>query len=131
MFLSNFYPAEVELDGGIYRTVEHAYQAAKTLDLVERRQIQKARTPGVAKKMGRGISIRTNWEDIKVSIMYQLVKQKFTNHPLLMEKLLDTEDAELIEGNDWGDLFWGVCNRRGYGFNHLGRILMKVREEAL
>lgn len=125
-FLSNFYPAEVELDEVTYPTVEHAYQAAKTRDLLLRRGIRNAQRPGLAKRWGRSIRPRSDWEEVKVGIMHQLVKQKFSREPL-KSQLLATGDAELIEGNTWGDKFWGkFC---GEGENHLGRILMEVREE--
>ena len=45
----------------------------------------------------------------------------------LADCLVDTGDQPLIEGNTWGDRFWGVCG--GTGMNHLGRLLMEVREE--
>jgi ribA/ribD-fused uncharacterized protein len=125
-FLSNFYPAEVVLDGLTYKSVEHAYQAAKTLDLCERDKIVVAPTPGESKRVGRSIRMRQDWEDVKVGVMKGLLIQKFSN-PELKRKLLDTGDAELVEGNKWGDCFWGVC--AGIGKNMLGKLLMEVRNE--
>ena len=125
-FLSNFWPAIVVLDGIAYTSVEHAYQAAKTLDPALRYEVQKLDKPGDAKRWGRKIKIRPDWEAVKLEIMYQLVKNKF-EEPLLSEKLLETEEEELVEGNWWGDTFWGIGN--GKGENHLGKILMRVREE--
>jgi len=58
--------------------------------------------------------------------MTDLVRQKFSN-PQLAKQLLDTKDFELIEGNTWGDTFWGVCS--GKGQNNLGKILMQIRNE--
>jgi ribA/ribD-fused uncharacterized protein len=124
-FLSNFYPAEVELDNIIYPTVEHAYQAAKTLSQISRAQIRLAGTPGQAKRMGRVVKLRPNWEGIKLAIMDRLVCQKFSKEPL-RSMLIATGDARLIEGNRWGDTFWGVC--RGIGQNNLGLIIMNIRE---
>lgn len=129
-FLSNFYPAAVVLDGVLYQSVEHAYQAAKTLDHKERKKFQVPLLPPAdAKKMGRGVTLRPDWESVKLNIMLVLLRDKFygTNPGHLTEQLLDTGDAELIEGNWWGDIFWGVCN--GIGENHLGKLLMQVREE--
>jgi N-glycosidase YbiA len=126
-YLSNFYPSLVMFDGQVYPTVEHAYVAAKTLDLEVRKKIQKITNPGQVKKFGKTIALRDDWEDVKISIMEQLCWQKFSNNSSLAEKLLSTDYAELIEGNTWGDTFWGVCN--GKGHNHLGKILMKIREE--
>jgi hypothetical protein len=126
-FLSNFWPAKVFLDGFQYPTVEHAYQAAKTFDLKKREEIRNADKPGLAKRLGKKVSIRKDWEKIKISIMYNLVKQKFFNNSILKESLLSTGDEELIEGHTWNDTFWGICN--GVGQNNLGKILMKIRNE--
>lgn len=125
-FLSNFYPSEVELDGMVYPTIEHAFQAAKTLNLDMRESIRQASTPGKAKRLGRIAPLRADWLGVRLDVKYGLVKQKFSKEPL-RTKLLNTGDAELIEGNWWGDTFWGVC--MGKGENNLGKILMRVREE--
>ncbi len=68
-FLSNFYPAMVMYDGEYYRTVEHAYQAAKTLDLERRKQIQSVIQPGYAKKLGKNGTLKDNWDEIKLNVM--------------------------------------------------------------
>lgn len=126
-FLSNFEPAPIYYDGLSYPTVEHAFQAAKTLDMVERRtKFTEKQTPGQAKRNGRKVNLRPDWEDVKVSIMYELLLLKFTMHPELAEKLLTTYPAVLIEGNYWQDTFWGICD--GVGSNMLGKLLMKVRD---
>lgn len=138
-FLSNFFLHPVTMDGVIYNSTEVAYQAAKTLDLNERDLVRQKpvhddgkivayieRTPGQAKKEGRRVTLRPDWERVKIQVMEDLVRQKF-QHPALKEQLLATGTAELVEGNWWNDTFWGVCN--GKGENHLGRILMKIREE--
>jgi N-glycosidase YbiA len=127
-FLSNFYPAEVELDGIKYPSVEHAYQAAKTTDKKERKQFHKRPLPTAAesKKLGKNLDLRSDWEGVKLDVMKQLLIQKFA-HPDLKEKLLETGDALLVEGNYWGDTFWGVDKRKG-GQNHLGKLLMKIRD---
>ena len=128
-FLSNFYPAHVALDNVRYDTVEHAFQAAKTLDKAQRRLIRNADTPGKAKRLGRKVTLRDDWEAVKIEIMEDLVRQKFTRHPDLRKLLLDTGDAEIEEGNTWRDTFWGVSLRTGKGRNELGKILMRVRRE--
>lgn len=125
-FLSNFYPAEVHYDGMVYPSVEHAYQAAKTLSSAWREHIRKALTPGSAKYFGALVTLRPNWEEEKLTIMEGLLQDKFSTEPL-RSQLLATGDAILIEGNTWGDRFWGVCG--GKGENHLGRLLMKVRSQ--
>jgi ribA/ribD-fused uncharacterized protein len=124
-FLSNFFPSPIEVDGIVYPTVENAFQAAKTYDPEEKQAVAAAPTPGSAKRLGRKVQLRPDWEEVKVGIMEDLVRLKFTTHADLRDTLLDTGDAELIEGNTWKDTFWGVC--RGQGRNELGQILMKVR----
>ena len=124
-FLSNFYPSIVDYDGEYYVTVEHAYQAAKTLNPTQRREIQIAITPAKAKMLGRHIHIRHDWDDIKVNVMETLLRKKFIGYHELSRKLYDTGDKYLEETNHWGDTFWGVCN--GKGQNVLGNLLMKIR----
>lgn len=126
-FLSNFWPCEIEYEGIIYPSTEHAFQAAKTLD--EKKRLEIARLdglPAIAKKVGKTLELRDDWEQIKISVMEDLLRKKFC-HQELREQLLLTGDSELIEGNYWNDKFWGVCN--GEGQNWLGKLLMKVRKE--
>ena len=125
-FLSNFYPCLIEFEGEIYRTVEHAYQAAKTHDPDERRKIREEEQTGKAKRMGKRVTIREDWEQIKVKVTRELLKKKFEN-PQFRKLLLDTYPHELIEGNNWGDTYWGKCN--GHGKNMLGTLLMQIRSE--
>lgn len=126
-FLSNFYKSRVTYEGKWYPTLEHAYQAAKSVSTAERQIVGDAATPAIAKKLGRSVTIREDWDNVKVSVMTELVEQKFMQNPILGELLLGTGDAELIEGNWWNDKFWGVC--RGEGKNMLGIILMNTREK--
>ena len=128
-FLSNFYPSPIRVDGLLFPTVEHAFQAAKTFDRDEKRKIAEARSPGRAKQLGRKVKLRKDWESVKVGIMEELLERKFEAHPDLAERLLETDDTELIEGNTWNDTFWGVCGGRGK--NHLGKALMRVRDRIL
>jgi N-glycosidase YbiA len=132
-FLSNFYAVPVEMDGAEYPTIEHAFQAAKTHDYDRRRALRMAETPSAAKRMGRRLKRRDDWFDVSLEIMETLVRQKFTHYPELRDKLLATGDAALIEGNNWNDRFYGAVwdsNQNAWvGENHLGRILMKVRDE--
>lgn len=124
-FLSNFFACEVEYEGIVYLSSEHAFQAAKTLDRNERIKIARASSPGMAKTLGRHVSLRRDWEGTKDSIMEEILRIKFSN-PELKDKLLRTGDSRLVEGNTWGDEYWGVCSNRGK--NKLGKLLMKVRE---
>lgn len=127
-FLSNFFPAKIVYEGVTYPTLEHAYQAAKTNNLTVRRAIRNCSTPGKAKKLGRKIKeLKENWDKIKFEIMESLVLQKFSKNPDLKTALLNTGNAYLEEGNTWYDFTWGVCN--GKGENHLGKILMAVRDK--
>lgn len=126
-FLSNFWPAEVSLDGEVYPSVEHAYQAAKTINTAQRAAIRVAKGPGIAKRLGKTVTLRSDWNTVRLTVMRDLLKQKFSD-PNLRQRLLATHDEELVEGNQWGDQFWGVA--RGRGQNHLGRLLMEVRKES-
>lgn len=127
-FLSNFHPSPIHLEDGIYANVEAAFQASKTDNPEERAEVRKQNSPTMAKRKGRKVTLRPDWDQVKLEIMHDLVRQKFTRHPELKEKLLATGEEELIEGNNWNDRFWGVS--KGQGQNHLGKILMKIRAEV-
>jgi len=129
-FLSNFWPVSIFYEGLMYPSVEHAYQAQKTEFQEIRQKIANFEKPGDAKKFGEELKllnqIRIDWDDnLKLDTMKFLVLQKFLENDELQEKLMLTGTAKLIEGNDWNDTFWGVCE--GKGENHLGKILMEVR----
>lgn len=125
-FLSNFWMQPVEYDGAVYPCNESAFQAAKCLDSKDRKPFE-TMGPSDAKRAGRRVKLRSDWESVKISVMTDIVRKKFAPGSGLAEKLLATGDAQLIEGNTWNDTFWGVC--RGRGRNELGKILMKVRDE--
>jgi ribA/ribD-fused uncharacterized protein len=125
-FLSNFYDQAIEYNGHVFKTAEHAYQAQKTIDDVDFEKIKSAETPGIAKKMGGKICVRWDWDEVKVEIMFQIVLAKFSSDEVLKQNLLATYPSKIIEGNTWGDTFWGICN--GIGENCLGQILMRVRD---
>ena len=127
-FLSNFYEAKVEYKGLVFGSNEAAFQAQKCMTEEEKVQFTEF-GPGKSKGVGRRVRLRPDWEQVKVGIMEEIVRAKFAQHPELAAKLLATEDQVLVEGNHWGDTFWGVDTRTGLGENHLGKILMKVREE--
>lgn len=127
-WLSNFYPCIIMMHGDAYQSVEHAYQAAKTNDPALRKVFQlHCISAGSAKRAGRKIPIRPDWNDIKLKVMTKLVTRKF-EHPELLTKLLATGNEELVEGNWWGDTYWGVC--AGKGANHLGHIIMQIRKDS-
>lgn len=125
-FLSNFYVREMTFRGLKCTSSESAFQAMKTTNLEQRKEIAAA-LPSRSKRLGRKVQLRNDWDYIKTNVMYEIVLAKFTQHPDLKQKLLDTGDAKLVEGNTWGDQFWGVCD--GVGQNELGKILMWVRFE--
>jgi ribA/ribD-fused uncharacterized protein len=128
-FLSNFYACEIEYDGILYPTSEHAYQAAKTLDPEIRKYVREIPTPGAAKKFAKKLVIREDWNDVKFGIMEDILKIKFSKEPF-KTMLLKTGEEEIIEGNHWHDQTWGKClcsKHGGKGENALGKILMKIR----
>ena len=128
-WLSNFWLVQISPlgDGIVYQSVEHAYQAAKTDNLSDRVIISNLSTPGQAKRFGRTLTIRKDWEMVKEDVMLTSLRCKFSFGSGLASQLLQTKDSILEEGNSWGDVFWGVCN--GVGENRLGKLLMQVRTE--
>lgn len=135
-FLSNFFPAPVDFMGVQYPSVENAYQAAKTLDHKQRLLVLNY-TPALAKKFGKAVAIRPDWQKVKRAIMFHLVMQKFSKGPL-RDRLLFTGTKNLEESNDWKDVYWGVyykeINNKWVnmgGTNHLGTLLMRVRQIIL
>lgn len=130
-FLSNFYPSviyvKVENEWYSCKTVEHAFQASKTIYPKQQLEILFAETPGKAKRLGRKVVLRQDWEDIKVNVMRQYLMQKFADVEL-RKKLLETGNKELVEGTYWGDTFWGIDLHTGQGENVLGKLLMEERE---
>ena len=125
-FLSNFYPCRVFYEGMEFPTAEHAYQAQKTTSTIDRETIAMLETPGQAKRFGsKEVTLRPDWESIKIRIMHEVLLSKFLNNPELKQKLLDTGTIYLEEGNNWGDRYWGTV--AGKGKNMLGLLLMEVR----
>lgn len=125
-FLSNFYIVPISFEGIVYPSVEHAFQAAKSLDESERLRIMRLGSPGKAKKEGRYLKLRADWEEVKLGVMLTLLRKKFSFTDL-KKMLINTENEELIEGNSWGDTYWGKYY--GVGENKLGKLLMQVRSE--
>lgn len=127
-FLSNFYPSPVLWEGVEYPTVEHAYQAAKCKFPSEADRIRKKSTPAMAKYAGRYVTLKSDWAEIRLAVMDELLRQKFGNDPLRL-MLLRTAPKKLIEENTWNDRYWGTVN--GEGRNILGKLLMRIRKEIL
>ncbi|KOR30553.1 hypothetical protein TI04_05240 [Achromatium sp. WMS2] len=133
-FLSNFAESMIVVDGLIWGTVEHAFQAAKMLDEANKERIRGAPYPRLAKYLGRTLSPRrTDWEQCKEDIMHQMVTLKFKQNEHLLAKLLSTGTEELVEGNNWHDNIWGDCEcpecQNIPGQNLLGKVIMRVRSE--
>jgi ribA/ribD-fused uncharacterized protein len=124
-FLSNFFWCELD---GKTTTVEHLYQAEKTVIQSEKTKILKASTPGSAKRLGQKATLRPDWEEIKNTVMYEQLKKKFSN-PELKMRLLATGAKELVEGTTWNDTYWGIDLETREGENNLGKLLMKLRDE--
>lgn len=126
-FLSNFYPTKVIFEGITYCNSEAAYQAQKCLHPEDRLQFARL-SSDEAKRLGQKVEMRPDWDEVKCSIMERIVYEKFAQNPTLAQDLLDTGDKPLKEGNYWKDLYWGVDLKSGEGENHLGIILMQLRD---
>ena len=127
-WLSNFWKAQFILDKKTWMSVEHWYQANKSPDPKIGNAIRQLPSPSNAKKMGQELVLRDDWGKVRDEVMYEGVFAKFSQNPYLCQRLVDTGDAVLIEGNTWGDTYWGIC--KDVGQNKLGHILMRVRGEC-
>lgn len=128
-FLSNFAPCYIRYEGVLYTSVECAFQAAKVSDINIKKQIAQL-TPKDAKKYGKKVKLRSDWDNVRIDIMRDLLKIKFNDdHFGYRQKLVNTGDSYIEEGNKHHDTFWGVCN--GIGENHLGKLIMEIREELV
>lgn len=136
-FLSNFWPLETPLvDRGIeYATIEHFYQALKFTDDEMRRTIANHPLKGL-KAFVRDFEDYYRDEhqnpEFRLRVMEYGLRHKFSDkNPNLKQKLVDTGDMMLVEYNTWNDIFWGVGLKSGIGSNHLGKLIMKIREEII
>ena len=134
-FLSNFYLCRVEYEGRVYRSVEHAYQSAKATNEADRKKVANSLEPAHAKSIGGRIQLRKGWGKMKRKVMLACLRSKFQDKEL-RNWLVETAPHDLVEGNFHGDDYWGVCPSAGdpnymRGSNHLGRLLMKVRDEIM
>lgn len=128
-FLSNFYECPIYYNKLVFCNAEAAFQAQKVIDEKEQYKFINLNA-SQARKLGKTIVLRKDWEEVKDKIMYEIVKRKFTVNKELQQKLIDTKDEELVEGNWWHDTYWGIDSKTGIGKNKLGKILMKVRKEV-
>ena len=127
-WLSNFATCNIMLDGRSYRSVEHAYMSAKSNDPEWKDYCQKTVNPGDVKRASKYATLIKNWEDVKVSIMEGLLRQKYNQSPY-KEWLIATGEEPIQEGNRWHDTFWGIYLPTGKGQNVLGKLIMKIRDE--
>lgn len=133
-FLSNFYPCRVSFYNMAFPSVEAAFQAAKCADPSERQRFLNL-VPAEAKRLGRCVRLREDWEQRKLTVMHNLLVHKFEENPDLRRRLLRTGSARLVEANTWHDNFWGVCTcpkcKGIVGQNRLGRLLMQIRADYI
>lgn len=127
-FLSNFYESPITYNGITFGSSEAAFQAQKCFYEADR-ELFRNLNPSEAKKLGRKIHIIPDWEYRKDMIMYRIVLTKFASNDELRKKLIATGKQDLIEGNTWGDTYWGWDENKREGKNRLGEILKKVRED--
>jgi ribA/ribD-fused uncharacterized protein len=134
-FLSNFAYINIIVKDKLWKTSEHMYMACKTNDPVQQEQIRLAATPGKAKYLGRSVTLRSDWNDIKDRTMLRILRLKFTKNLEMGKLLLATGNTKLVEGNYWHDNYWGACNCPKCAckpkLNTLGKLLMQVRYDLL
>ena len=128
-WLSNFFPIKIEYDGIVYPSIENAYQAGKLINKKDREMFIDI-TPGKAKKLWRNYPTYNLTEEFRLNLMYQLLSIKFNQEPF-KSLLIATKDCNIIEKNYWGDKFFGYCLKTNQGKNHLGQMIMKIRETLL
>ena len=128
-FLSNFYPCKITIAGYTFPSVENAYQAMKCANPNDYAQFVNI-GPAEAKKLGRKVQLRSDWEQIKYNVMRQLLDLKFQDK-VLLKMLQDTAPESIIEGNYWHDNYWGMCKcdkcKDKIKYNHLGELLQRKR----
>lgn len=128
-WLSNFAPVEIDLNGVMFQSVEHAYMSAKSDDDDWKTFCSNpSNSAGDVKRKSRSILLKDDWDKIKISVMEECLRQKFSKEPY-RTKLIETGDKYIQEGNRFNDRFWGVCLRTNKGDNNLGKLIMKIRTE--
>lgn len=138
-WLSNFYPAVVLYKGVQYSSVEHAYMSAKSdsnfFAFASKKELNwkefcqdSSNSPATIKRMSRKITLVDNWDDIKLQVMEECLRSKFSQDPFKI-MLLETGDQHLQEGNWWSDVYWGVNLKTNKGENNLGKLIMKIRTD--
>lgn len=126
-YMSNFSRHKYKRNGRECKTSEHDYQAEKAAGTAMERKILDADSPADAKSLGQTVQLTADWHAKKEKIMLECLRAKFSQHPAIQKKLIETGDSELIE-NSPTDPYWG-CGKNGTGKNRLGVLLMQVRDE--
>lgn len=127
-FLSNFVDCPIEMDGWVYKSVEHAYQSMKSHDKQWKTYCcDQTNSASDIKVKSKKINIRKDWDSVKYDIMKVCLIQKYNIEPF-RSKLIDTGDDFIMEGNWWGDVYWGVDLKTNKGENNLGKIIMEIRD---
>ena len=127
-WLSNFATVKIVLDGLEFPSIEHAYMSAKSDDEEWKKFCSNpSNKAGDVKRQSRVITLKDNWNDIKINVMAECIKKKFNQEPF-RTKLLETGTQHIQEGNRWNDKFWGVCLKTNKGENHLGKLIMEIRD---
>jgi len=130
-WLSNFYLVDIEYKGIIYPSVEHAFQSAKCENKDWKAKcLDRNIKPGKIKVLAKHVGMIEGWNQLRLEVMKECIRNKFSKDPL-RQKLIDTGQEHIQEGNHWYDAFWGVRTDTGEGKNHLGRIIMEIRDELI
>lgn len=126
-WLSNFEPVDIVLDGKIYPSVEHAYMSAKSNDYGWKEFCSDpSNSASIVKRKSKFVHLVDNWGELRLKVMEECLIQKFSKEPF-RSKLIDTGSTYIREGNYWNDRFWGYCLKTNIGTNHLGKLIMKIR----
>lgn len=127
-YLSNFYPSYISVNGIIYPTTEHYFQACKMETYEDHEKVRKSSSPYIAARLGRSLKMRDDWFQVRDNIMLEALRYKFHQHRDLFSKLVETGNVDLVEhtkkDNYWAD------GGDGTGHNMLGKLLMQVRSEC-
>lgn len=125
---SNFSRHPIELDGVVWPTSEHYFQAQKFAGTPFAEEVRAQATPMLAAQMGRrrDLPFRADWETVKDDVMRRALRAKFTHHPELRALLMGTGEAEIVE-HTANDSYW-ADGGDGSGRNRLGELLMELRD---
>ena len=127
---SNFSAFVIMWKGNFCLTSEHAYHTEKFEDEDLKEAIRKTMSAHDSQKLSHEHRdrYRKDWNEVKLGIMKEILREKVRQHPYILKKLIESGDRELIE-DSWRDDFWGWGPNKD-GANHLGKLWMEVREEV-